>query len=182
MKRLLWLCPLLLLSACQQPLNRDTAPQVPRAVAVAPAGAGLQGLFDFSSRFQAYASRDQLALCADLRQALELDGDIWIGWYLATAISQVEECGDAAEAITLINRVLGQRDLSREEGWLAYYQISLLRRQQEQGERLREALAEQRKLKGRLAQMIESRRLLENQLRDLKRIETSINKRLDEKE
>ncbi|WP_275096282.1 hypothetical protein [Sedimenticola hydrogenitrophicus] len=182
MKRSVWVCLLVLLSGCQQPPSRgDDLSLEPRAVVVAPAGEGLQGLFDFSSRFQAHAPRDQLALCEELRQALEPDGDIWPGWYLATAITQVEGCGEPEEAIALINRVLGQRNISHEEGWLAYYQISLLRRQQQQRQQLQEAIAEQRKLKGRIVQLTESRRLLENQLRDLKRIETSINKRLDEK-
>lgn len=180
-----WLGPicLLLLVGCQQPLTRTD-----RGVTASPVTGAessedlLLNLIDFSGRFESHTREDQLALCGELRRSLARDEDPLTGWYLATAISQVEGCGDPQEAIDLINRLLEQRFVSRQTAWLAYYQVHLLQRQQEQAQRLGKARAEQRKLQDRLARLGETRRLLENQLRDLKRIETSINQRLDEKE
>lgn len=181
MKWICWLC-LLLLSGCQQPLARNDAPVLVTEAAVDTSGGVLRNLIDFSNRFQVHTRQDQLILCGEMRQSLSRDGDLWTGWYLATAISQVEGCGEPEEAITLINHLLEQRFVSRETGWLAYYQISLLQRQQRQRQQLSKAVAEQRRLEERLAQVAEAKRLLENQLRDLKHIETSINQRLDEKQ
>lgn len=183
MKWIGWFCLLLLLSGCQQPLTRSgESPGVRSAAVVETPGEALRNLIDFSTRFEAHTRQDQLALCAELRQSLDQDRDRWTGWYLATAISQVEGCGEPEEAVALINRLLDQRFVSREAGWLAYYQIRLLQRQQRQRQQLNKAVAEQQKLEQRLTRVVEARRLLENQLRDLKRIETSINQRLDEKE
>lgn len=142
----------------------------------------LRNLIDFATRFESHTRQDQLALCAELRHSIGQNGDLRTGWYLATAISQVEGCGEPQEAVELINRLLDQRFVSRETAWLAYYQIRLLRRQQRQQQQVAKAIAERRELQERLTQVVEARRLLENQVRDLKRIETSINQRLDEKE
>lgn len=181
MKWICWLC-LLLLSGCQQPLTRNDTPVLVTEVAADASAGALRNLMDFSNRFQVHTRQDQLTLCGEMRQSLSRDGDLWTGWYLATAISQVEGCGEPEEAITLINRLLEQRFVSREAGWLAYYQISLLQRQQRQRQQLSKAVAEQKRLEERLAQVVEAKLLLENQLRDLKHIETSINQRLDEKQ
>lgn len=174
-----WICLLgiLLLSGCQQPLTRSGGSAVPDTP-----DDGLQRLIDFSSRFEAHTRKDQLALCQEMRESLAHEGDAWTGWYLATAISEVDGCGDEEEAIALIRHLLEQRFVSREMGWLAYYQIQLLQRQQQQRRQLRKAAAEQRKLQERFDLMEQAKRLLEDQLRDLKRIETSINQRLDEKQ
>jgi len=181
-----WLAPiclLLLLVGCQQPLTRTEGSVTPSPVTDAESSEDLLlNLIDFSSRFESHTREDQLALCDELRRSFGRDHDPLTGWYLATAISQVEGCGDPQEAVDLINRLLEQRFVSRQTAWLAYYQVHLLQRQQEQAQRLGKARAEQRKLQDRLARLGETRRLLENQLRDLKRIETSINQRLDEKE
>lgn len=175
---------LLLLTGCQQPMTRsgDTTSGAASAAAVEAQGEALRNLIDFSTRFESHTPQDQLALCVELRHSLDRGGDLWTGWYLATAISQVEGCGEPQEAMALINRLLEQQFVSREAAWLAYYQIRLLRRQQRQGRQLDQALVKQRELQDRLTRVVEARRLLENQLRDLKRIETSINQRLDEKE
>ncbi|AKH21540.1 hypothetical protein [Sedimenticola thiotaurini] len=187
MKWLTPICLLLLLSGCQQPLTRadgDDGIATAGAVATGEESSGdlLLNLIDFSSRFEAHTPEDQLALCSELRASLGRDGDPLTGWYLATAISQVNGCGEPQEAIDLINQLLEQRFVSRQTAWLAYYQVRLLQRQQSQEQKLNKAQVQQRKLQDRLTRLAETRRLLENQLRDLKRIETSINQRLDEKE
>ena len=183
MRWLCWMMLLLLTGGCQQPLTRSANSEVtPSAVAVAAPQDGLRNLIDFSSRFQAHTRQDQLALCAEMRRSLGQNGDRWTGWYLATAISQVEGCGEPEEAVALINELLEELVVPREMGWLAYYQISLLQRQLRQRQQLREAGKAQQELQGRLARTEQERRLLKQQLNDLKRIETSINQRLDEKQ
>ncbi len=182
MKWIGWIA-LLLLTGCQQPVPRDAAPAAVATGASAEASGGeLRNLIDFSNRFQARTRQDQLALCAEMRRSLGRDDDRWTGWYLATAISQVEGCGEPEEAVALITELLEQRIFPREIGWLAYYQISLLQQQLRQRERLREAGKAQQELQKRLARAEQERRLLKRQLDDLKRIETSINQRLDEKQ
>ncbi len=181
MKMALLLAVLVLLLGCQQPsVRRGTQPVA--VVATASVAEDLQGLIDFSSRFQSYEREGQLALCTEMRAAYEEVPNRWTGWYLATAISQVEGCGDPEEAVGWIQAMLNQRFVSDEVSWVAHYQIRLLQFQQQQQAKLAKALAGEKRLQRRLSQVDKVNNTLEKQLRDLKRIETSINRRLDEKQ
>ncbi|TVO78491.1 hypothetical protein [Sedimenticola selenatireducens] len=177
-----YLVPLLflgLLMGCQQQPIRSSSPAVADTVIVAE---DLQSLIDFSMRFQSYELAGQHVLCAELRQSYEQSGNRWTGWYLATAITQVDGCGEPKEAIDWIKNMLEQHFVSNEVSWLAHYQIRLLQYQQHQQQQLIEAATSQKKLQRRLTQMEKINTILESQLQDLKRIETSINRRLDEKQ
>jgi hypothetical protein len=174
-----YLVPLLflgLLMGCQQQPIRSSSPAVADTVIVAE---DLQSLIDFSMRFQSYELAGQHALCAELRKSYEQSGNRWTGWYLATAITQVDGCGEPKEAIGWIQNMLEQHFVSNEVSWLAHYQIRLLTYQQQ---RSLEAATIQKKLQRRLAHIEKTNTMLEKQLQDLKRIETSINRRLDEKQ
>ena len=177
MKTLALILMLTLLAGCQQQSVRggNQPATVAGTVSIAE---DLQSLMDFSDRFQSYERKGQLSLCAEMRTAYEHEANRWTGWYLATAISQVDGCGTQQEAIGWIQAMLNQRFVSSEVSWLAHYQIRVLQYQQQQ---LAAAMVEQKKLQRRLSQMDKANNILENQLQDLKRIETSINRRLDEK-
>ncbi|WP_428623934.1 hypothetical protein [Sedimenticola sp.] len=183
MKRIGWLCLLLLLSGCQHNLIRhdDSLTATLKMATITP-GMTLEDLMAFSARFQAHSAREQATLCHDIRPVVSGDGNPWSGWYLATAISLNGECGEPAEAIGLINRLLGKRFVAEEVRQFAAYQLSLLQQRQQQAQQLHKLSLEQQKLQERLNREDQVRRLLEKQLRDLKRIETSINQRLDEKQ
>ncbi|MCW8847983.1 MAG: hypothetical protein OQK42_05565 [Sedimenticola sp.] len=180
MKTMAFILVLTLLAGCQQqPIRRGN--QVGAVTGAVSITEDLQSLMDFSDRFQSYEREGQLALCAEMRAAYEREANRWTGWYLATAISQVDGCGTPQEAIGWIQAMLKQRFVSSEVSWLAHYQIRLLQYQQQQQQQLAATTAEQKKLQRRLSQMDKSNSILEKQLQDLKRIETSINRRLDEK-
>ena len=180
MKAVTLLVVLVLLMGCQQQsVKRTSQPAITPVVRVAE---DLQGLMDFSGRFQSYERKGQLALCAEMRSAYAKEANRWTGWYLATAITQVDGCGNPAEAIEWIRAMLDQRFVSEEVSWLAHYQIRLLQYQQRQQLQLAKGVAGRKKLQHRLSRMGKVNNTLENQLRDLKRIETSINERLDEQQ
>lgn len=176
MRRMLWCGLALLLSGCQAGLQRsDTGsvgmPKQPPSVT--------RRLIDFSSRFQALARPDQLALCDSMRLSLKRDAGSPLGWYLATAITRVDGCGEPDEAVRLIQRLLDRSRLDHEAEWLARYQLDWL---QQQAELQAAAQQERQGLHKKLLQAEDKARQLEEKLRDLKRIETSINKRLDEQQ
>ena len=179
---LLMIALLLLLSGCQQWGRPVANPPDSTPVDLTPAATDLQHLIDFSNRFKAHDRKQQLALCEEMRMTLKGKEDPWIGWNLATAISQVEGCGEPAEAIALINQMLERRFVSTEASWLAYYQLLLLKRQQAQHQQLQEATAVDKRQQKRLLQLTEENQSLERKLQELKTIETSINERLDEKQ
>ncbi len=182
MRYLTILCLLLLLTGCQY--SRIKSSDITHknfAVTATPKGS-LENLIDFSSRFQSHGPKAQIALCTEMREALKKRSDPWTAWYLATAISQVNECGKTEEAIALIKQMLNQRFVSDEVAWVALYQISLLKNQLNQKRQLEMALAGQQKLQQRLIRVDKTNSSLETKLQDLKRIETSIIQRLDEKQ
>lgn len=175
MRGLLWCCVALLLSACQPGLQRTETglsgiPERPPA---------LRRLVDFSTRFEQLAQQEQRTLCDSMRLSLKRDAPGITGWYLATAISRVEGCGERSEAIQLIQHLLNNEGLEREAVWLARYQLELLQQQEREQTADRE---ERQRAHSKLQQAEDRARQLEEKLNDLKRIETSINKRLDEQQ
>ena len=176
MNRIAWCGLALLLSGCQAGLQRgDTGsagmPDQPPSAT--------RRLVDFSNRFQALPRPDQLTLCNSMRLSLKRDVGNPIAWYLATAITRVDGCGEPAEAVRLIQRLLDRSRLDHEAEWLARYQLDLL---QQQATLKEAAQKQQQALERQLLQAEDNARQLEEKLRDLKRIETSINKRLDEQQ
>lgn len=173
MRWFFWCCVISLLSACQPVLQRadNGASPVPEAPS------SVSRLVDFSNRFEMLAERDQVALCDSMRLSLKPDAPGLSGWYLATAIARVEACGERAEAILLLRQLSAGAGLERDAAWLVRFQLEQLLKL-EQGQA---ALQEERQVAHRKLQQAEQRaRQLEKKLNELKRIETSINERLDE--
>jgi len=173
MRSVFWCCAALLLAACQPGLQR--VENGASAVPVEPST--LSRLVDFSSRFEMLSGKDQVALCDSMRLSLQQGNPDLTRWYLATAISRVEGCGERGEAILLIQQLLAGDRLERDAEWLARYQLELL---QQQERRLAALQQERQDARGKLQQAEHRARQLEKKLNDLKRIETSINERLDE--
>ncbi len=172
MTRYLWLPLVLSLGACTMGQTRSTAP-----VSTAQPQLHIEQLIRYEQNLRGHTPQTLLNRCQTLRQRGDNKRTLLTSWQLATLISRVEGCAPLSEAVELLQGVLKQATLSEEAEWLIGYQLSLLKRHQKQ---LEEAAKTQQRMSDQLKASQTSRRDLEEKLRDLKRIETSINKRLDE--
>lgn len=183
MIRIIAACLFMLLSGCQHALLKNSSGFADEPVtATLPWNMNIESLIDFSSQFQALDPQAQLVLCTQMRKSIDREADLLTGWYLATAITLTPRCGETEEAVELIGHILKRRFVNSEVTWLASYQLDLLRREQHQQQQLKRAIAGQQELQRKLTQSDKTNSALETKLRDLKRIETSIIQRLDEKQ
>ena len=150
-----------------------TAPQISRLTE-------LEKLMAFATRFSTLSDQEKQVECNQLMFQFYIADNWQAGWALAYVISDFQSCGTITEGLEILYRTRERQSQAGLSLWLINYQISLLsqlKQIKEQNQKLQQSLELTQQ---QLFNTQDDKNIMVLKLLELKKIETSINQRLED--